>query len=207
MQAARLPMFPLGHVLFPHVVLPLHIFEPRYRVLMFDCLRGEPEFGVVLIERGVEVGGGDSRFPVGTVARIVKGAELADGRWVLEAVGTRRFEVDAWLDDDPYPVATVRPRPELLFTEDSARWLEEAEVVVRRTLALKEELSEPTVPATIELDADPAVRAWQLVAIAPLNQVDQQCLLGVDDPCRRLAELARMATEEAGVLAYRLAEG
>jgi Lon protease-like protein len=206
-EASRLPMFPLGQVLFPHAVLPLHIFEPRYRVLMFDCLRGEPEFGVVLIERGIEVGGGDSRFPVGTVARIVKGAELADGRWILEAVGTRRFDVDAWLADDPYPVATVRPRPEPPFTDGSTRLLEEAERLVRRTLALKEELSEPWVPAAIELDADPAVRAWQLVAVAPLGPVDQLGLLGIDDPSRRLAELARLAGEEAGVLAYRLAEG
>jgi uncharacterized protein len=204
---SRLPMFPLGQVLFPHAGLPLHIFEPRYRVLMFDCLRSEPEFGVVLIERGVEVGGGDSRFPVGTVARIVKGAELADGRWVLEAVGTRRFEVDAWLADDPYPVAMVRPRPEPPFGAAAARQLDEAERLVRRTLALREELSEPTVPAAVELDADPAVRAWQLVAVAPLGQVDQQSLLGIDDPSHRLAELARLAGEEADVLAYRLAEG
>src|SRR5439155_458702 len=63
-----LPMFPLGTVLFPFVVLPLHVFEPRYRALTRDCLAGSGEFGVVLIERGLEVGGGDERFPVGTVA-------------------------------------------------------------------------------------------------------------------------------------------
>ena len=58
---AVLPMFPLGTVLLPGAVLPLHVFEPRYRQLVQDCLAGEPEFGVVLIERGSEVGGGDQR--------------------------------------------------------------------------------------------------------------------------------------------------
>jgi len=51
-MSTRLAMFPLGTVLVPHGVLPLHVFEPRYRVLMFDCLRGTREFGVVLIEPG-----------------------------------------------------------------------------------------------------------------------------------------------------------
>ena len=67
----------------PARALPLHVFEPRYRALVEDCLAGEPEFGVVLIERGSEVGGGDTRFDVGTVARIVEAAEFPDGRYAL----------------------------------------------------------------------------------------------------------------------------
>ena len=58
-------MFPLGTVLFPHAPLPLHIFEPRYRALVQECIDGDGEFGVVLIERGFEVGGGDTRFGTG----------------------------------------------------------------------------------------------------------------------------------------------
>src|ERR1700680_541599 len=98
-MSRRLPMFPLGSVLFPAAMLPLHIFEPRYRVLMFDCTRegAEPEFGVVLIERGTEVGGADQRFGIGTVARIVEAGELPDGRWLVNAIGTVRVTVDRWL--------------------------------------------------------------------------------------------------------------
>ena len=80
-------MFPLGTVLFPHAVLPLHVFEPRYRVMMRRCIDGDGEFGVVLIERGSEVGGGDARFDVGTIARIVQAAELDDGRFAIATVG------------------------------------------------------------------------------------------------------------------------
>jgi Lon protease-like protein len=100
-------MFPLGTVLLPFAHLPLHIFEPRYRALVKDVLAGDGEFGVVLIERGQEVGGGDVRFGVGTVAKVLQTAELPDGRWLLDAVGTERFRVTEWLPDDPYPLAMV----------------------------------------------------------------------------------------------------
>ena len=66
-------MFPLGSVLLPGVVMPLHIFEPRYRALARRCLEGDRRFGVVLIERGSEVGGGDVRCGVGTRAEVVAG--------------------------------------------------------------------------------------------------------------------------------------
>ena len=100
-------MFPLGTVLFPYAVLPLHVFEPRYRALTEHCLAGDGCFGVVLIERGSEVGGGDTRFAVGTVARIARAGQLPDGRYVLATVGTQRFRVREWLPDDPYPLAEV----------------------------------------------------------------------------------------------------
>src|SRR5438105_15818760 len=107
MPGRRLPMFPLGTVLLPSAHLPLHIFEPGYRALVKDVLAGDGEFGVVLIERGREVGGGDARFGVGTVARILQTAELPDGRWLVDAVGTERFRVTEWLPEDPYPLALV----------------------------------------------------------------------------------------------------
>ena len=75
-------MFPLGTVLFPHGVLPLHVFEPRYRTMTERCLADDATFGVVLIERGSEVGGHDERFDVGTAARILQAGRLEDGRWV-----------------------------------------------------------------------------------------------------------------------------
>ncbi len=107
---AVLPMFPLGTVLLPGGVLPLHVFEPRYRQLVIDCLNddsGDPEFGVTLIERGSEVGGGDQRSAVGVVGRMVQVDALPGGRYAVVAVGTRRFRVNAWLPDDPYPLADV----------------------------------------------------------------------------------------------------
>jgi Lon protease-like protein len=205
--AVPLPMFPLGSVLFPHMVLPLHVFEPRYRALARDCLRHGQEFGVVLIERGVEVGGGDTRFGVATVARITEAAELPDGRWALVCVGTRRVRVLTWLPDDPYPVALVEDLPARPFPEDALDVLAGAELAVRRALALAAELEEPTAPADVAVDADPSVAAYQLAALAPLGPVDQQRLLEEDDPLERLRLLATLASDAAAVLAYRLSAG
>ncbi len=205
--ALPLPMFPLGSVLFPHVLLPLHVFEPRYRSLTRDCLRHGHEFGVVLIERGAEVGGGDTRFGVGTVARIVEAAELPDGRWALLAVGTRRVRVCTWLPDDPYPLALVCDLPEAPLAAAAVDALHQAERAVRRALALLAELDEPTVPAGVELDGDPAVAVYQLAAIAPLGPVDKQRLLEEDDPADRLHLLTALATDAAAVFAYRLSAG
>ena len=105
----RLAMFPLGSVLFPGLGLPLRVFEPRYREMIADCLDGDRSFGVVLIERGSEVGGGEVRLRVATVARILDVSLQDDGTLGVFAVGTERVEVLEWLPDDPYPVAIVTP--------------------------------------------------------------------------------------------------
>lgn len=106
-------MFPLGNVVLPGELLPLNVFEPRYRRLVLDCLAADvPEFGVVLIERGSEVGGGDVRASVGTVARIVRVVPLGDGRFEVAAVGGHRISVLEWLADDPYPRGDVEAWPE-----------------------------------------------------------------------------------------------
>ena len=103
-----LPMFPLGSVLLPHMPLPLRLFEPRYLRMLGDVLEDDTlSFGVVLIERGQEVGGGDQRFPIGTVARILN-IDGAESFVTIDSVGEDRFEVVRWYDDDPYPKAEVR---------------------------------------------------------------------------------------------------
>ena len=201
-----MPMFPLGTVLFPYVHLPLHVFESRYRALAKDCLRNRREFGVVLIERGHEVGGGDTRFGVGTVAHITESAELPDGRWVLNTLGTRRIRIDSWLPDDPYPLAlaTELPTPD---RDPSPLALEAAEQAVRRAIALNAELDQPGAPTNVQIDDEPRVKAWQLPAVAPLNPMDHQRLLEVDDADERLRLLTQLAAEAADVLAYRLSAG
>src|SRR5437868_10301767 len=103
----ELPMFPLGMVLFPTQLLPLHVFEPRYREMTRDLLAGDGRFGVVLIERGSEVGGGDTRSDCGCVAQLVQAQQAADGRYALMAIGVERLRVLQWLPDDPYPRAMV----------------------------------------------------------------------------------------------------
>ena len=111
---AVMPMFPLGRVLLPGVVLPLHVFEPRYQQLVRDCLDApDHEFGVVLIDRGSEVGGGDTRSDVGVVAEMLQVAALDGGRFAVVTVGTRRYPGrSSGLPDDPYPRADVEEWPD-----------------------------------------------------------------------------------------------
>lgn len=176
-MTTTLPMFPLGTVLFPTLVLPLHVFEPRYRQLVEDCESGEGEFGVVLIERGSEVGGGDVRTQVGTVARILQVERFPDGRSALASVGTRRIRVERWLEDDPYPRAEVDDWP-----DDSVPVLalDELDTRFRRTLALAAELGEAGAPLDVELADDPVVATFQIAALAPLGPVDRQAVLATE---------------------------
>ena len=166
-------MFPLGTVLVPGGLLPLHVFEPRYRALMQDCLAGDGCFGVVLIERGSEVGGNDQRFGFGTVARIRDAAQLPDGRWVLVGEGTERIRVSRWLPDDPYPRAEVASVTDAAWREEARPALEAAKTEVRRALAYASELGEASIAATFELPEDPAAAAWSLPAVAPIGPVDR----------------------------------
>lgn len=201
-------MFPLGSVLFPSMVLPLHVFEPRYRAMTRHCLDAEPEFGVVLIERGSEVGGDDVRTGVGTVARIVEAAELPDGRWMLATVGTRRIRVVSWLPDDPWPLAMVED-----FEDDPppgpgapARW-EGVQVLLRRVLGLAAELGEASAPATLTLADDPSLGSFQAAAVATIGPADQMRVLATPGVDERLDVVAALLREQAELLDARLALG
>ncbi len=170
-------MFPLGTVLFPHTPLALRIFEQRYLVMLGRVLDDEePSFGVVLIERGSEAGGGDQRFSVGTMARILQVDPRADDLHVI-AVGGARVAVDEWLDDDPYPAASVTPLPELVWHDELAPLHSQAEQIVRRVLARAAEFNDIRWDPDVEISDDPVESAWQLAAIAPLGQMDQLRLL------------------------------
>jgi uncharacterized protein len=197
-----LPMFPLGSVLFPGVGLPLRIFEPRYRQLVLDALEHDGEFGVVLIERGSEVGGGDKRFSIGTVAKIVEAQPEDDGTWSVIAVGVRRIGVVGWLPDDPYPCADVNDVVDLDAIDADAV----AQVIsrLRRVLAMAAEAGTAAAPATVELADDPESALWQACALAPIGPLDELTLLKSPTSEKRIALLHTMLADEEVVLSHRL---
>jgi len=202
-----IPMFPLGTVLFPGGVLPLHVFEPRYRAMVKHCLEADAGFGVVLIARGSEVGGGDERYSVATEARIEEAAELPDGRWALLATGIRRIAVEDWLPDDPYPRASVTSLPSAGGAAGPDA-LAEALAVVRRATALLSELGRSGLPgAPTALPDDPEEAAWQVCDHAPLGPLDRQRLLEADGPAERVALVTHLAGEVAEDLVRLLSEG
>ncbi|MFV0525407.1 MAG: LON peptidase substrate-binding domain-containing protein [Acidimicrobiales bacterium] len=199
------PQFPLGTVLFPSMVLPLHIFEPRYRVMVEHVLDGDGTFGVVLIERGSEVGGEDQRTNHGTLARVVDAQRLDDGRWHLITLGTERFRVDEWLPDDPYPVADVRMWPDEAVPANGS--LEPAYSAllpkVRRYLALASEAGY-NVGALLEQLTTDRPSCMQLAAMTPLTVLDKQALLGAPGPAERVPMLLHMVDDALGLLQCRL---
>lgn len=172
-----MPMFPLESVLFPAMPTALRIFEERYLVMLAHIGQQEvAEFGIVLIERGSEAGGGEQRFGIGTVAQITQmdSVERVVG---LVARGTRRIEVTRWLADDPHPQAEVQDLPELVWSESLQPLRVEAERIVRRTLAQASEFSEQVWSAAVEVSDDPVEACWQLAGIAPVGPLDQLRLL------------------------------
>jgi len=200
----QLPMFPLGSVLFPHMVLPLHVFEPRYQALVREVLEGNGEFGVVLISRGHEVGGGDLRTDVGTIARVIRAEQLDEDRWLLIAVGTGRIRVEGWLPDDPYPRAEVTDLDDEPVGPELGEHLERVGPQLRRVLALQAELGQDNVPATFEFDEDPAVAGWQAVVLSPLTPYDAQQVLVATDPVARLELVAELLSDAEETLRLQL---
>jgi Lon protease-like protein len=197
-----LPMFPLGTVLMPHMVLPLHIFEPRYRTMFKDIIDDEREFGVVQIARGHEVGGGEVRADIGTIARILQAEELDDGRWLAVTVGTQRIRVIDWLPDDPYPQAQVIVLAEDGVDSGVGASRDALLPRVRRLLALRSELGDETAPSTFELADELAMSCWQLLVLTPMEDWDRYRLLATDGWDQRLATFAAILTdlEETGRL-------
>jgi Lon protease-like protein len=190
-------MFPLGSVLFPHMPLALRLFEPRYLQMLGALLEEDaPEFGVVLIERGHEVGGGDHRFGVGTMAQVLQ-VDAREGFVALIARGTRRFAVRQWQADDPYPRAAIDPLPDFEWDAQLSGLRDHAEQEVRRALVAAAEFGGGW-PSDIELAADPVAASWQLAALTPVGTLDQVALLQaptLEGLLTMTAEAAREAQE------------
>lgn len=211
-----MPMFPLGSVLLPGGLLPLHVFEPRYRDLVRDCLRadGEPEFGQALITHGWEAGGGDERAMVGTVAQMLQVDALDGERYALVAVGTRRIRINAWLPDDPYPLADVDDWPD---DDPDAPGLavdvaaSHARVRAARALAAEVEArsSEPSLDVVVdnsddEISDDPLLATYHLSALAPIGPADRFRLLSAPGPAARLDALDEILDDVEAMLKFRL---
>jgi uncharacterized protein len=191
----ELPMFPLGSVLFPFEMLPLHVFEERYRLMIASCLAGDQRFGVVLIARGSEVGGGDVRHDHGTMATIEVASPTPDGRYGVLARGGARLRVHSWLEDDPYPRALVSvdaPEPSGDLAVEIAATLAR----LRNLRELWAQLEEgPPLPDNLALGADFNEQIWRLCSATPLGPLDRQRVLEARRPLDRLALLDEQIAE------------
>jgi Lon protease-like protein len=218
---AILPVFPLSTVLFPGLVLPLHIFEERYRTLVRELVAspedGPHEFGVVTLRRGMELqpqaaGEGEPEPPadeppvtagqlyeVGCTAELRQVTELPDGRFDIVTVGRRRFRVvgvDAAAA--PYLTAEVDWLPDDEHPGDTAELLAPRVLAAFRTYL---ELLRPDAEVLDQVPDDPTVLSHLIAATAQLTTDERQLLLAAPDTGTRLRTELKLLTREAGLLA------
>ena len=203
---AVLPMFPLGTVLLPHMPLSLRIFEERYLKLLGDLIGEEmPEFGVVLISKGPEVGGGEQRFDYGTIAAVTD-IGTTDEFYGLQSVGAQRFRVVGWLPDDPYPLADIEFLPELTWQESLGELREHVEDKVRKLLAFASEFGDLQYDSDTQLSDEPIEACWQLAGILPIGQLDQIDLLKSNSPEDLLNQILEITVRLEQTLKAMMAE-
>ena len=205
---SALPLFPLSTVLFPGLVLPLHVFEERYRALVRHIMAlpdGTPrEFGVVAIERGWEVDGAAptvSFYDVGCTAEVRQVTEHEDGRFDIVTVGRRRFKITRIVPAAaPYLQADVRYLPEPADTAGST------ELLVPRVLAAFRaylQLMRTDADGVGEqLPEDPLVLSHLVAATAGLTVADRQHLLAQPDAATRLRAELKLLHREVALLGH-----
>lgn len=196
MVSRELPLFPMHVVLFPGRPLPLHIFEPRYRELLDDCLAADRRFGVVAIRHGRAGRGKADVYSVGTVAEIVRVERLDDGRSNIVTRGAERFRITELRDDRSYLRADV----ELLAEESTDAGL--APFVSALRSQLESYLEDIGAGGTLagRLPANGAALAWLAACAAELQLSEQQQLLEIDSLAQRLQTTIRLLRREHGLL-------
>jgi hypothetical protein len=203
-MSERLRLFPLGTVLFPGMVLPLHIFEDRYRQMVHELLDGpEPRrFGVIAIRKGRETGieGVSSLYEVGCTATLRQTEEHDDGRFDLITVGTQRFRLTVLDESRPYLQGDVEFLPE--DDGNSAAAGRAASLVAAafgdylEALAARG-LAQITIP---DLPGEPVLLSYLVAATMIVDLPDQQALLAEPDSLSRLAAERALLQRETTML-------
>jgi uncharacterized protein len=173
----ELPLFPLGTVLFPGMMLPLHTFEPRYREMINRCLDERLPFGVVLIQEGKEVGDTAVPHTIGTAARITRVDRKPDGRMDIMAVGTRRFRIEELNHDRSYLTGAVTHYP--ILNGDTKLAVEQAQRVRPKILRYVDLMTKAT-GVQLKLDQlpeDPTTLAFLTAIALQVNPEEKQRLL------------------------------
>lgn len=201
-----LPLFPLGSTLFPGLVLPLHIFEQRYRDLLRDLMdlpEDERRFGVVTIREGHEVGDDAVRalHEVGCTAVLMEHQEFEDGRWAIVTTGGQRFRLGELHHDRSYLSADVEYLPESVGDADEAAVLVRAvDNAFRTYLTSLAERQGAQISVPDELPDAPDVLSYLVAASTVLDSDTRQRLLATPTAQERLAEELRLLRRETTLM-------
>jgi Lon protease-like protein len=209
----ELAMFPLEVALLPEQDLPLRIFEPRYVALVQHCVGSGDPFGVVLISRGREVGGEDSRCDVGVLSRITECVDQGANQYSLSCRTGERIRVSHWLPDDPYPQATVALWPDEpgdAVTSAQLRDVEDKVIALFERIAQARDVVLPDRDVLLgygETDADDAgQRLFTLASRIPLGAADRYSVLSAPSAADRLAVFSEAVVAVAEMVEFQLSE-
>jgi Lon protease-like protein len=177
-QVRDFPLFPLGMVALPHELVPLHIFEERYKTMIGECLERGSEFGIVWAEE-------DGLRPVGCAVEIAEVLErMEDGRLNILTRGTRPFRIVDRQDDLPYPAGTV----EFLLDKDEAADSGTADAAHEAYNVLVEQATD----RTLDPEELGAMSAYQMAATVDFGLEAKQGLLDLRSENARLRLVARL---------------
>ncbi|OBK25838.1 ATP-dependent protease [Mycobacterium asiaticum] len=207
-------MFPLESALLPGEELPLRIFEPRYTALVRDCLASaERRFGVVLISRGREVGGGDVRCDIGTLATIDEYAEAGAGRYALRCQMGDRIKVLEWLPDDPYPRARTQVWPDEPgppVTTAQFRDVEERVLALFDRIARVREVRLPDRDVLLDYPSgalgDHPKLLYALASRVPMGPADRYSVLCAPSAADRLTALLEAVDSVSAMIEFQLSD-
>ena len=203
-MSERLPLFPLGVVLYPGMLLPLHIFEDRYRRLVRDLLDGpEPRrFGVIAIRKGRETGveGVQSLYEIGCTATLRQVEEHQDGRFDLVTVGTQRFRLLALDQTLPYLQGEIELLPdEAVDGAAAVPAVRAVQAAFRGYLNALTEWGGATVRVG-DLPDEPVLLSFIVAAAMVIDLPERQALLDEPDALRRLAAERAVLSRESAML-------
>lgn len=182
----RLRLFPLNAVLFPGAVLNLHVFEPRYKQLIQECIETGEGFGVALISEGAEAGDPDvTPCDVGSIAEIVDVQPLPFGRYFISTIGRERFRILEIVEREPYLVAETE------CIEDDERADREVEALSEAVRGLFDQyqgmlLEFSGQETAVELPGDPLGASYLIGDTLQVAEPVKQRLLELDDAKARL---------------------
>lgn len=194
-EEKTLPLFPLNLVLFPGGVLPLYIFEPRYRDMIKFCIRNESSIGIVMIKEGNEVGENATPCKIGTAVDLDEVDRLPDGRMNIMTSGHSRFEILEVDDELPYLVGRVKMLDSLDAEPDSR--LEKIANETREVYIEYETLSSLLMYAWLppeETPQHPQQLAYQIGTRLRISLEDKQDLLEIksfDELLRREVDILK----------------
>jgi Lon protease-like protein len=201
-----LPLFPLNTVLVPGLVMPLHIFEPRYRHLVEELLEipdeDNREFGVIAVREGkqAEVDGVDALYPIGTATVLRQVERLEDGRFDIVTTGSRRFRVLTLDTSAPLLRAEVEFLPDESTDADAVIAQHVARIFTAYRSILGGQLVADDDADISDLPDDPTVLSYLITAAMVLPTQERQELLGAPDTATRLVRARALLSRENALI-------